>query len=166
MQSVFYLAGHVCFEPVTRRAKSVSMKKREPTSAHAHSFPIVLQVYQFQNASNVEFLSETIACKRPCYILWLLFSLFFLFFFFAAQAVEIVLCNIPCDVAGEPLFQVKLHEVESSFSLRNDCCIARRVQEERVARTLEGPSFLSGFFSLARSQPTDRESRGGGGYSL
>lgn len=108
---------------------------------------------------------KLIACKRSCYILWLLFSPFF---FFAAQAAEVVLCNIPWDVAGEPLFQVKLHEVELSFSFRNDCCIARRVQEDRVARTREGPSFLSGFFRLARSQPTDRESRGGGGggYSL
>ena len=41
MQSVFNLSGHVYFEPVTRRAKSVPMK-REPTSCTRAFFHVCI----------------------------------------------------------------------------------------------------------------------------
>ena len=36
--------------------------------------------------------------------------------YFMETFLAIVLCNIPCDVSVEALFQLKLHEFESSFS--------------------------------------------------
>lgn len=84
---------------------------------------------------------------------------FLAIFFLGTSYKKIVRRNIPWEVSGGPLFQVKLHEVESSLSfvyimivdflkspasclftihevdlwqVFNDCCIARRVHVERI----------------------------------